>query len=47
MFSEERLLEILKHHASGTTEGIKDKILAALQAFTIDDDIAMVILKKQ
>ena len=47
MFSEERLLEVLSCHAAGTTETIKDNILNALEPFTIDDDIAMVILKKQ
>jgi serine phosphatase RsbU (regulator of sigma subunit) len=47
MFSEEKLADILKQYGKLKTDDIRDKILEALQGYTLRDDMTMVILKKK
>ena len=46
MFSEKKLGGILKTYGASKTDDIKEKILEALQGYTLNDDVTMVILKK-
>jgi len=46
MFSQNRLAGILKKHSDLKTDEIRDKILEALQGYSISDDVTMVLVKK-
>jgi predicted ATPase/serine phosphatase RsbU (regulator of sigma subunit) len=46
-FTEEKLAEILKKYGKLKTYEIKDKILEALRPYTLEDDVTMVVIKKQ
>jgi predicted ATPase/serine phosphatase RsbU (regulator of sigma subunit)/tRNA A-37 threonylcarbamoyl transferase component Bud32 len=47
MFSQNKMIDLLKKHSSLTTDEIRDKILEALQGYSISDDITMVLMKKK
>lgn len=47
MFSGLRLAGILKKSGNLKTEGIKNKIIDALDEYKIDDDLTIVLLKKK
>ncbi|MCP4134433.1 MAG: SpoIIE family protein phosphatase, partial [bacterium] len=46
MFSQERLMEVFKNFAESAPTEIKEAVLAALEGFSGDDDMTMVILKR-
>ncbi|MCP4134225.1 MAG: AAA family ATPase [bacterium] len=46
MFTQDRLMNVIKESGVLSTEGIKEAVLSALKGYTADDDMTMVILKK-
>lgn len=46
MFSEQKLVEVLKKSGKLKTDAIKNNILSALNGYTIKDDVTAVVLKK-
>jgi histidine kinase len=47
IFSQDRLLVILKQYGKLNTDAIRDKILEALQGYSLKDDVTMVLIKKK
>jgi serine phosphatase RsbU (regulator of sigma subunit) len=47
MFSEKKLVKILKNSGNLETGDIKNNIIDALKGYTINDDVTMVILKRK
>ena len=46
MFSDNKLVGIFKKYGNLKTDEIRDKILEALQGYTLNDDVTVVLLKK-
>lgn len=46
LYSNQRLISVYKEAASGSTESIKDAIIASLQGYSCADDTTMLIVKK-
>ncbi len=46
MFSEEKLIGILKQYGSGSTEAIKDRIFEDLSKYDKNDDLTLIVIKK-
>ena len=46
LFTDERLAGILKKYGKLKTDEIRDKILEALEEYTLDDDVTMVVIKR-
>jgi serine phosphatase RsbU (regulator of sigma subunit) len=46
LFTDEKLADILKKYGKLKTYEIKDKILESLEQYTLEDDVTMVVIKK-